>query len=60
MSNKELKKYIIKTSKLYENWYRNKSIYRQPIHVRICLKLIKHKNIFLLKLLMKIRKIFVR
>ncbi len=54
-SSTKIKEHIIKEEKLYPNWFSNKSILKYPIYMKVCLHLIKYKNIFLLKIAGKIK-----
>lgn len=55
---KKLKKYIIEIEKMYPKWYKNDSISKYPIHIKLCLSMIRYRCIFMLKLLEKAKKIY--
>lgn len=54
--NNTIKDFIISAEKKYPEWYKNKYLKYQPLYLRLLLRLIKHKNIFLLKLIFKLKK----
>lgn len=54
--NNTIKDFIISAEKKYPEWYKNKYLKYQPFYLRLLLRLIKHKNIFLLKLIFKLKK----
>lgn len=54
--NNTIKDFIINAEKKYPEWYKNKYLKYQPLYLRLLLRLIKHKNIFLLKLIFKLKK----
>ena len=52
---KQIKEFINKSIKRYENWKKNKYLKFQPFYVKVLLKFIKYKMIFPLRMIFKLK-----